>query len=98
MTPRETIDRATLRAGVLVSLNGLSLWFLAVLVDVYTADAGLPWRSTRGFGRGLVDHTRGWMLDPGLGVLEAVGYLGLALFVAGPAVAVVGRLLVDNLR
>lgn len=91
-------DPETARDGVLLSLNGLSLWFLSVLVDAYLSGSGLPWETVSAFVWGLHYRTLLWMVEPGITVLEATAYLGIALGATGPVVAFAGRWAVDRLR
>lgn len=71
--------------GLLVSLNGVALWFLAVLGDAYVSKSSLPWDSVPGVYHGMVEVTGSWVTSPGVSGWELAGYFGLILTFAGLA-------------
>lgn len=72
-----------IRRGLLIALNGLAIWLLAIILSGYasgsidTAGAGLP---------ALVTGTmQTWIQSPQLGVWQLAAYAGIAIAVVGPA-------------
>lgn len=84
--------RSALRRGLIVALDGLAVWLLAVVLAAYT-DAGSVAGS--GTGSGLlataVDTTSRWAATPGVGGFELLVYVGMAATVLGPLWYGIGR-------
>lgn len=77
-------SKTTLRRGLIITLNGVALWFLAVLANAYLSDPDPPWQSVTDF---LVDawtYTFAWLFTPRASVVASLAYLGIALVVSGP--------------
>lgn len=76
-------SRRGIRRGLLIALNGLAIWLLAIILSGYasgsieTAGAGLP---------ALVTGTmQAWIQSPQAGVWQLAAYAGIAIAVVGPA-------------
>lgn len=73
------------RYGLIVLLDGVSLWFLAVLTTAYLSGADLPWQSVTEFLVSFHTYTGTWISAPHVGLPAVIGYLGIALTVVGPS-------------
>lgn len=71
------------RRGLLVALNGVSLWFLAVLATAYLSGS-LPWQSTTELLASFWAYTVELFSLP-VSLVDVVAYLGIALTVFGPS-------------
>lgn len=91
------LARTGVRRGLLVALDGLAIWLLAIVLAAYVAP-----KSVAGGGGSLlsrsVETTRLWVETPGVGAFELVAYAGLAVTVVGPLWYLVGRPVAVNPR
>lgn len=77
------LSREQLLRGFLVALDGASLWFLAVLATAYLSGA-LPWQSGADFFTSFRAYTVAWLSSPRVDLVDATGFLGIALTAIGP--------------
>lgn len=68
---------------MLVTLNGVTLWFLAVLATAYLSGS-LPWQSTTEFLASFRTYTVELFSLP-VSLVDVVAYFGIALTVFGPS-------------
>lgn len=80
--PRLPSRPAALR-GLLVAIDGLAIWFLAVVIASYSTTTAVS-TDAGGLTMAIVDIMRSWMQTPTMEVLELTAYAGLALVAFGP--------------
>lgn len=85
-----------LRLALLLILNGIAVWFLAVIATAYVEGTFLPWGSTQAAIRGMISISSAWMRSPMVTGIELVGYVGAGLVLAGVSAVVLKGL--DILR
>lgn len=81
-------SRSQVRRSLLVGLNGLAVWVLAVVLESYLSGAVVRFEAD--FADLLVGRTVVWLTTPGVGAFELAAYGGLALVFVGPAWYLVG--------
>lgn len=90
-----SLNRPNVRRGLLIALDGLAIWVLAIILYGYLS---APIEIA---GRGLyplvLDTMTAWVESPGLGVWETAGYVGLVIAIVGPAWYLVARPASQNL-
>lgn len=69
--------------AMLVSLSGVSTWFLAGLAEIYLAGPFPPWDSISALLASLIAVTLGWYSPLSVRVLGVIGTLGLGTLVGG---------------
>lgn len=77
-------DRKALGRSLLCVLDGIALWFLAILAAAYAAENELPWATVNAFLTSATYHTQYWLFSPGLTGFELIVYAGFFLIGFGP--------------
>lgn len=76
-------DRASVRRGLIVALDGLAIWLLAIVLAAYV-DPGSVAGSSGSLVTTAVDTTRLWVTTPGTGSFEVLAIAGLAVTALSP--------------
>lgn len=76
------IGAVGVRRGALLALYGTGLYLLAILMASYPSQQG-PWWSVRQFTDSARTIWTAWIATDGVGIFEALGYLGIAVVVLG---------------
>lgn len=80
-----SLSRDQFRRGLIVTLDGLSLWFLAIVATTYLSGSALPWQSVGEFLVSFRTHTVAWLSAPHVNLIAGLAYLGMTMTVVGPA-------------
>lgn len=77
-----SIEAVSFRRGLLIGLDGVALWTVAILSTGYFTRS-TPWSSVFGVIESTNAYWWRWVNSTGIEFFEAVAYLGLAVTVLG---------------